>query len=90
MPDIIAAGLHILQTGPFRGRRVHNIALRDDGLLELQRLAGEEEAGEDHIAAVIFTSHPPVQGRIQQVFERGDSAYVAKRREAEEGRQVSP
>jgi hypothetical protein len=59
---------HVLRGGPFAGSVAAMALFSDEGLVELDRMAGDELADElDRIAAQILTHHPHSQVRLDRL-----------------------
>jgi hypothetical protein len=59
---------HSLAGGPYAGQVAATVLLSDEGLVELDRLAGDEAADElDRISAQILTHHPHSLVRLDRL-----------------------
>jgi hypothetical protein len=59
---------HVMIQGPYRGQVGAMVLVSDEGLVELDRMAGDESAHEiDRLAAQILTHHPRSRARLDRM-----------------------
>jgi hypothetical protein len=70
---------HQLLSGPFAGQWAAVVILSDEGLVELDRMAGDEAADElDRLAAQILTHHPHSRTRLNRLRAAANAAMDAR------------
>jgi hypothetical protein len=70
---------HLLVGGPFRGQVAAMALFSDEGLVELDRMAGDESADElDRIASQILTHHPSSRTRLDRLRSAAGAAMDAR------------
>jgi hypothetical protein len=66
---------HLLRGGPYAGQVAARVIFSDEGLVELDRLAGDEAADElDRLAAQILTHHPHSRARLDRLRASANAA----------------